>query len=37
MHYKFCRVHKSLRVTAAIEAKLSSRVWEIEDLVALLD
>lgn len=36
MHYNFCRVHQTLRVTPAMEAKLSNRVWEIEDLVALL-
>ena len=37
MHYNFCRVHQTLRVTPAMEAKLSNRLWEIEDLVALLD
>ena len=37
MHYNFCRVHQTLRVTPAMEAKLSNRVWKIEDLLALLD
>jgi hypothetical protein len=37
MHCNFCRVHQTLRVTPAMEAKLSNRVSEIEDLVALLD
>lgn len=36
MHYNFCRVHKTLRVTPAMEAGLSSHVWEISELVALL-
>jgi hypothetical protein len=37
MHYNFCRVHQTLRVTPAMEAGLSTHVWEIEELVALLD
>lgn len=35
-HYNFCRIHKSLRVTPAMAAGVTSRVWSIEDLVALL-
>ena len=37
MHYNFCRIHKSLRVTPAMEAGVSNHVWEIEEIVALLD
>ena len=36
MHYNFCRVHATLRVTPAMEAGLSNHVWTIEELVALL-
>ena len=36
MHYNFCRVHQTLRVTPAMETGLSDHVWEIEELVALL-
>lgn len=36
IHYNFCRIHKTLRVTPAMEAGLVSRVWEIEDLLKLL-
>ncbi len=36
-YYNWCRVHKSLRVTPAIEAGLTDRVWELEDLVGLLE
>ena len=36
MHYNFCRVHKTLRVTPAMEAGLTDHVWGIEELVALL-
>ncbi len=35
MHYNFCRVHKSLRVTPAMESGLTDHVWEIEELVEL--
>jgi IS1 family transposase len=36
MHYNFCRIHKSLRVTPAMEAGVSSHVWEIGEIVDLL-
>jgi IS1 family transposase len=36
MHYNFCRIHKTLRVTPAMEAGLSGHVWTVEELVALL-
>jgi hypothetical protein len=35
--YNFCRVHQTLRVTPAMEAGLTNRVWEIADLIGLLD
>lgn len=35
MHYNFCRVHKTLRVTPAMEAGLTDHVWTMEELVAL--
>jgi IS1 family transposase len=37
MHYNFCRIHKSLRVTPAMEAGVSNHVWEIGEIVDLLD
>ena len=37
MHDNFCRVRQSLRVTPAMQAKIADHVWEIEELVALLD
>ncbi len=36
MHYNFCRVHKTLRVTPAMEAGLANHVWSLEELVGLL-
>ena len=32
--YNFCRVHQTLRVTPAMEAKLTDHVWTIEELIA---
>ena len=37
MHYNFCRVHQTLRVTSAKEAGISSYVWSIVEIVGLLD
>jgi len=36
MHYNFCRVHKTLRVTPAMEANLTDHVWTIEEMLAEL-
>jgi len=36
MHYNYCRIHSTLRVTPAIEACLSDHVWSIEELVSLI-
>jgi IS1 family transposase len=36
MHYNFCRIHKTLRVTPAMEAGIAGHVWSIEELVNLL-
>jgi IS1 family transposase len=37
MHYNFVRIHQTLRVTPAMAAQVSDRVWSIGDLVALLE
>jgi IS1 family transposase len=37
MHYNFVRIHKTLRVTPAMAAGVADRLWEIRDIVALLD
>ena len=36
MYYNFCRIHKTLRVTPAIEAGVSDHVWELDEVVGLL-
>lgn len=35
MHYNFGRVHKSLRVTPAMEAGISDHVWSLQEIAAL--
>ena len=37
MHYNFARIHKSLRVTPAMEAGVSDHVWSLEEIIGLLD
>jgi IS1 family transposase len=37
VYYNFCRIHKSLRVTPAMEAKLTTKPMTIEDIVNLLE
>jgi hypothetical protein len=36
MHYNFCRIHKTLRVTPAMAAGVADHVWDVEEIVALL-
>jgi hypothetical protein len=35
VYYNFCKVHKTLRVTPAIEAKLATKPMSIEGLVRM--
>ena len=37
MHYNFCRIHQTIRVTPAMEAGVSERVCKIPDIVDLLE
>lgn len=37
MHYNFCRVHQSLRVTPAMEAGVADHVWSIQEIIELLN
>jgi hypothetical protein len=37
MHYNFCRVHQSLRITPAMQANISAHIWSIAELLGLLD
>jgi IS1 family transposase len=37
MHYNFCRIHQTLRVTPAMAANVTNRLWTADDIVALID
>lgn len=36
MYYNFCRIHQTLRVTPAMVAGVTGKLWEIEDILSLL-
>lgn len=36
MYYNFGRIHKTLRVTPAMEARVSDHVWSLEEIAALV-
>jgi hypothetical protein len=33
-YYNFCRIHKSLRVTPAMESGITDHVWSLRELLA---
>ena len=37
MVYNFCRIHSSLRVTPAMEAGVTKRLWSEEDIVQMME
>lgn len=37
MYYNFVRIHKTLRVTPAMAAGVTDKLWEIADIVALIE
>jgi hypothetical protein len=36
LHYNFCRIHQTLSVTPAMTAKVTDRLWEIQNMFAPL-
>ncbi len=36
MHYNFCRIHKSLRITPAMAAGVTDHVWTMNEVAALI-
>ena len=36
MHYNFARIHKTLKVTPAMQAGIAAHVWTIEEIVRLV-
>jgi hypothetical protein len=37
MYYNFVRIHKTLKVTPAIAAGVTDKLWEIGDVLAMLE
>ena len=37
MVYNFVRIHQSLKVSPAMEAGVTDRLWEISDIVAMME
>ena len=37
MYYNFCRIHQTLRMTPAMKAKVTDRLWDVEDILNLLN
>ena len=37
MHYNFCRIHQTLRVTPAMESGISNHIWTLEEIAGLID
>lgn len=37
MYYNFVRIHKTLRVTPAMAAGVSDRLWDITDIAKLVE
>ena len=37
MYYNFVRIHESVRVAPAMAAGVSGRLWEIDDIVKLVE
>jgi len=37
MYYNFCRIHQSLRITPAMAAGVTDHVWDIKNILELLD
>lgn len=37
MHYNFVRIHQTLRVTPAMAAGVTDKLWDLEDIALLLE
>jgi hypothetical protein len=37
MHYNFVRIHQTLRVTPAMAAGVTTKLWSIADMVKVID
>lgn len=37
MYYNFCKLHKAHRLTPAMAAGVTDKLWEVDDIVAIMD
>jgi IS1 family transposase len=37
MYYNFVRIHQTLRVTPAMAAKVTEKLWEVDDIIGLVE
>jgi hypothetical protein len=37
MFYNFCGIHKTLKIAPAMAAGVTDKLWNMEDIVALID
>jgi len=37
MHYNFVRIHKTLKITPAMAANVTPKLWEMSDMVKVLE
>ena len=37
MYYNFCRIHQTLRITPAMAAQVTEQLWEVGDIVGLVE
>jgi hypothetical protein len=37
MHYNFVRIHQTLKVTPAMAAGVTQKLWEVSDMVSVLE
>lgn len=37
IHYNFCRIHKTLRITPAMAAGVTDHVWSVADIVSIIE
>jgi hypothetical protein len=37
IYYNFCKLHKAHRLTLAMAAGVTDRLWDVDDIVAIMD
>jgi hypothetical protein len=37
MHYNFCRIHQTLRITPAMSAGLTDHVWDVSEMLSIMN